>query len=178
MEVNMLVVLLVFRFIHIVSSVCWAGGAFVHFLFVEPTAKALAPSGMQFVQYMVTKRRFSIFMAITSTLTVLSGAILIWRAAGGGWLSYIGTGPGLGYTLGAAAGIVVYFIGMFGVKPRAERMAKIGQEIQAAGGPPTPAQGAELHKLDRQMSTLSTLDFILVALSLALMASARYWLFG
>jgi hypothetical protein len=66
---------------------------------------------------------------------------------------------------------------MFGVNPRAVRLAKIGQEIQAAGGPPTPAQGAELQKLDREMSALSLADFVLVALALGLMASARYWMF-
>lgn len=169
--------ILVLRFIHIVASVCWAGGGFIFFLFVEPTAKALAPTGMQFVQYMVAKRRFSIFMVISSSLTVLSGALLIWQRASGQWLSYVQTGPGLVFTIGSAAGILVYFIGMFGVNPRAVKMAKLGKEIQAAGGPPTPAQGAELHKLDREMSVLGLADFLLVALSLALMASARYWTF-
>jgi uncharacterized membrane protein len=173
----MLTVLLVLRFIHIVASVCWAGGAFIFFLFVEPTAKALAPTGMQFVQYMVTKRRFSIFMVVSSTLTVLSGAILIWNSASSNWLAYMSSGPGLGFTLGAIAGIVVYFVGMFGVNPRAVRLGKLGGQIQAAGGLPTPEQAAELQKLDREMSTLDKIDFVLVALSLALMASARYWLF-
>jgi uncharacterized membrane protein len=171
------VYLLILRLVHVIASVCWAGGAFVFFLFIEPTAKALAPTGPQFVQHMVTKRRYSIFMAISSTLTVLSGALLIWQYASGDWLSYVKSGPGLGFTLGAVAGAVVYLVGMFGVKPRAERMAKIGQEIQAAGGPPTPAQGAELKKLDREMSSLGLADFLLVALSLALMATARYWVF-
>ncbi len=169
--------LLVLRFAHIVSAVCWAGGGFIFFLFIGPTAKSLAPTGMQFVDHMVTKRRFSIFMVISSTLTVLSGALLIWQLTGGQLLSYASTGPGLGFTLGSVAGIVVYFIGMFGVNPRAIKLAKIGQEVQAAGGPPTAAQGAELQKLDKEMSVLDLADFILVALSLALMASARYWVF-
>ena len=171
------VFLLVLRFVHIVSSLCWAGAGFVFFLFVEPTAKALAPTGMQFVQHMVTKRRFSIYMVISSTLTILSGALLLLQRAGGDWRSYLSTGPGLGFTLGSIAGVIVYFVGMLGVNPRAVRLAKLGQEIQAAGGPPTPEQGAELHKLDREMSTLSLVDFLLVALSLAFMASARYWVF-
>ena len=169
------VYLLVLRFLHIVASVCWAGGGFVFFLFVDPTAKALAPSGMQFVQYMVNKRRFAIFMVLSSTLTVLSGALLILQRAGGRWLDYVQTGPGLGFALGSVVGILVYFVGMFGVNPRAVKLAKIGREIQAAGGPPTPAQGAELHRLDKEMSTLSLVDFIMVALSLALMATARFW---
>src|SRR5512139_1869150 len=159
MEVNLLVYyLLVLRFIHIVSSVCWAGGAFIFFLFVGPTAKALAPEGMQFVQHMVVKRRFSIFMVISSTLTVLSGALLIWKIAGGRWLSYVQTGPGLVFTIGSAFGILVYFVGMFGVNPRAKRIAKLGGEIQSAGGPPSPEQVAELHKLDKEMSNFELVD--------------------
>jgi uncharacterized membrane protein len=169
--------MLILRFVHIVSGVCWAGGGFIFFLFIEPTAKALAPTGMHFVQHMVTKRRFSNFMVISSILTVLSGALLIWQVAGGRWLGYMETGPGLGFTLGSMAGVVVFFIGMFGVNPRAIRLSKIGQDIQAAGGPPTPEQGAELHKLDREMTVLSLADFVLVAISLGLMASARFWIF-
>jgi uncharacterized membrane protein len=168
--------LLILRFVHIVASVCWAGGGFIFFLFVEPTAKALAPTGMQFVDYMVTKRRFSIFMVISSTLTLLSGALLLWQRGNGQWLGYMSTGPGLGFTIGSIVGAVVYLIGMFGVNPRAVKMAKIGKEIQAAGGTPTPTQGAELHKLDREMSALSLADFVLVALSLGLMATARFWI--
>ena len=169
--------LLIFRLIHILASVCWAGGAMIFFLFVEPTAKALAPTGNEFVQYMVTKRRFSIFMVVSSTLTVLSGALLLWQHGNGQWLSYVQTGPGLGFTLGSIAGIAVYFIGLLGVNPRAIQLSKIGAEIQAAGGPPTPAQGALLQKLSKEMSAFSLADFILVALSLAFMASARFLLF-
>jgi uncharacterized membrane protein len=169
--------LFILRLVHVISSVCWAGGAFIFFLFIEPTAKALAPNGMQFVEHMVTKRRFSIFMVISSTLTVVSGALLIWLSAGGQWSNYVNTGPGLGFTLGSIVGALVYLIGMFGVNPRAMKLARLGKEIQAAGGPPTPAQSAELQKLNREMSILDTADFLLVALSLALMATARYWLF-
>ena len=169
--------LIILRLVHVIASVCWAGGGFIFFLFIEPTAKALAPTGMQFVEHMVTKRRFSIFMVISSTLTLLSGALLLWQYASGRWLDYVSTGPGLGFTLGSVVGMIVYFIGMLGVNPRAVKMAKISQEIQAAGGPPTPEQGAILHKLDREMSTLNVADFALVALSLVLMATARYWMF-
>jgi uncharacterized membrane protein len=169
--------LLVLRLIHIFASVCWAGGASIFFIFVEPTAKALPPTGMQFVQFMTTKRRFSIFMVVSSTLTVLTGALLIWQRSSGDFLRYMNTGPGLVFTLGSITGLCVYFVGMLGINPRALKLAKIGNEIQAAGGPPTSAQDVELHKLDREMSIFSLVDFILVALSLALMASARYWVF-
>jgi uncharacterized membrane protein len=173
----MLVLAIVLRFVHVIASVCWAGGAFFIFLFVEPTAKALAPSGMEFFQYMIAKRRASVFMVTTSTLTVISGALLFWQDASGQWLTWMKTGPGLGFTLGSLAGVVVYCVGMFGVNPRAKRIAELGAEIHAAGGPPSPEQGAEMQKLDKELSRFGIIDFVLVALSLALMGTARYWLF-
>ena len=169
--------LIVLRFVHVVASLCWAGGGFITFLFLEPTAKDLEPAGMQFLQHMVGKRRFNMFMVVNSTLTVLSGALLLWQSTGGNLSAYMSTGPGLGFALGSLVGIVVYFVGMFGVGPRAGKLAKIGETIQVAGGPPSPEQVAEMQKLDKEMTTYSKVDFWLVALSLTLMATARYWLF-
>jgi len=169
--------LIVLRFVHVIASVCWAGGGFVTYLFIEPTAKDLEPAGMQFLQHMVGKRRFNMFMVINSTLTVLSGALLLWHSTSGNLVSYMNTGPGLGFALGSLVGVAVYFVGMFGVGPRAGKLAKIGEAIQIAGGPPSPEQVAEIQKLDKEMTMYSKIDFWLVALSLALMATARYWLF-
>jgi hypothetical protein len=66
---------------------------------------------------------------------------------------------------------------MLGINPRAIKMSKISGEIQAAGGPTTPTQYARLIRLDRERSNLSLADFILVAVSLGLMATARFWVF-
>lgn len=128
----LVIYLLILRFVHIIASICWAGGAFIFFLFIEPTAKALAPTGMEFIQHMVTKRRYIFFMVISSTLTVLAGALLIAQRAGEQWQSYVQTGPGLGFTLGSAVGVLVYFIGMFGVNPRAIRITNISLEASSS----------------------------------------------
>lgn len=168
---------IILRFVHVAASVCWAGGGFTNYLFIEPTAKSLAPMGMQFMQHMVGKRRFNLFMVTNSTLTVLSGALLLWQTANGSLGTYMSTGPGLGFALGSLVGIAVYFVGMFGIGMPAGKIGKISEEIEKAGGPPTPAQTSELQKLDKQMTMYSKIDFWLVALSLALMGTARYWLF-
>jgi uncharacterized membrane protein len=169
--------LIVLRFVHVIASVCWAGGGFVNFLFIEPTAKDLEPVGMQFLQHMAGKRRFNMFMVINSTLTVLSGALLLWQDGSGQWQTWLNTGPGLGFALGSVAGIVVYFVGMFGVGMPIGKLSQIGEAVQKAGGPPTPAQAAEMQKLGKAISFFSKVDFSLVAVSLILMATARYWLF-
>ena len=168
---------IVLRFVHVVASVCWAGGGFVTFLFIEPTAKDLEPAGLKFLQHMAGKRRFNMFMVINSTLTVISGALLLWNATSGNLTTYMSTGPGLGFALGSAAGIVVYFVGMFGVGMPTGKMSQLGEAIQKAGGPPSSAQVAEMQKLDKTISFYSKIDFSLVAVSLILMGTARYWLF-
>jgi len=169
--------LIVLRFVHVVASVCWAGGGFVTFLFVGPTAKDLEPAGTQFISHMAGKRRFNLFMIINSTLTVLSGALLLWESTTGDLLSYVKTGPGLGFALGSLVGVAVYFVGMFGVGMPTGKMAQLGEAIQKSGTPPTPGQVAELQKLDKTISVNHKIDFALVALALILMGTARYWLF-
>jgi len=168
---------LILRLVHVVSSVCWAGGGFVQFLFLEPTAKALGEGGMLFMQHLIARRRFNIFMVLNSTLTVLTGALLIWQRSNFRFAQYMSTGPGLGFTLGSAVGVLVYFVGMIGIAPRAAAIGKLGGEIRASGKPPSAVQAAQLTRLDREMALFSQIDFALVALSLALMATARYWIF-
>jgi len=169
--------LIVLRFLHVVASVSWAGGGFVTFLFVGPTAKDLQPAGTQFMAHMAGKRRFNMFMVINSTLTVLSGALLLWASTGGDLISYVKTGPGLGFALGSLTGIIVYFVGMFGIGMPTGKLSQLGEAIQKAGTPPTPTQAAEMQKLDKSISFYHKVDFALVALSLTLMGTARYWLF-
>jgi uncharacterized membrane protein len=167
--------LIILRFVHVVASVSWAGGGFVTFLFVGPTAKDLEPAGTQFMAHMAGKRRFNGFMVINSTLTVLSGALLLWASTGGDLSTYIQSGPGLGFALGSLAGIIVYFVGMFGVGMPTGKLSQLGEEIQKAGTPPTPVQVAQMQKLDKTISFYHKIDFGLVAL--ILMGTARYWLF-
>ena len=169
--------LILARIVHVVASVCWAGGAFILFLFIEPTAKTLAPDGNKFLQHMIARGRFGIFMTVSSTLTVLSGIPLFWQDAGGNLLAWAQTGPGLGFTLGTIAGIAVFVVGMFLIRPRADELGRLGSELQLAGGPPSPAQVAKLQTLGQEMASLGKIDFVLLVAALVLMGTARYWWF-
>ncbi len=171
-----LVYLFVLRILHIFGGIFWVGGSIMHVAFIEPTAKATAPDGNKFVQYLVGRGRFSLFMTISSAVTVLSGALLYWYASGGlksGWTT---SGTGLVYTMGSVVGIVVYIFGMTLVKPRADQLGVLGREIAVAGGAPTPTQMARLQKLDQELSMVGRVDFVLLAISTLAMATARYWL--
>jgi hypothetical protein len=79
------------------------------------------------------------------------------------------------FTVGSVVGIAVYFLGLFMIKPRVDRLEALGQAIAAAGGPPSPAQAAELQKIDGEMSLIGRVDFVMLIIALLTMATARYW---
>jgi uncharacterized membrane protein len=172
-----LLYVLVLRIVHIVAGTLWVGAAVSYFFFVEPTVKLLGPAGPKFMQGLIEKRRYPAFMNTVSMLTIVAGILLYWTASGGLQPAWITSGPGLGFTIGAIVAIVVFGIGFFMIRPRAERLGALGKEIGMAGGPPTPDQVAELQKLDAEMRRIERVDVILLTISLIAMATARYWSF-
>lgn len=165
------------RVVHIFAGVLWVGAAFLFLFYISPSVKATAPGGQKFLQHFLVRKKYPKFMAIVSTLTVLAGLVLYWYDASGDLVGWLQTGPGLGFTIGSVAALVVVPLGLIFMSPRGERMGKLGAELEAAAGPPNPDKLAELQKLDKEMHTLEWIDFILLAISMVTMATARYWLF-
>ena len=167
--------LILFRAIHIVAGALWAGTAIFYFFLVEPAAKTLGPAAPKFMQALIEKRRYPLYMNIASALTIIAGALLYWNTSGGVQMIWVQSGPGLGFTIGSLAAIGAYLVGFFTLRPRAERMGKLGQQIGMSGGAPDPAQAAELQRLDQEMRSIERIDVILLTISLLTMATARYW---
>jgi uncharacterized membrane protein len=140
--------------VHIFAGVFWVGGLVLFFAFLEPTAKATAPSSQKLMQYLMTRQRFSSYTALISLLTVLAGALLYWRDSGGLQPAWIGTRTGIGFTLGAVFGISAFLVGFFGVRPATNRLAALGTQIEAAGVSPSTAQEAELTRINKVVSRL------------------------
>jgi uncharacterized membrane protein len=169
--------LLVLRLLHIGAGVLWAGSAIFYFLFVEPSVKGLGPAGPRFMQGLIEKRRYPLFMNIVATLTIVAGLLLYWHSSGGLQVNWILSKPGVGFTIGSLVAIAVYGLGFLMIRPRAERLGAIGKAIGAAGGPPTSAQAAELQQLNAEMHSIERVEVVLLAVSLIAMATARYWIF-
>lgn len=165
------------RLIHVTAGALWAGAAVAYFFFFAPTARGLGPAGPKFMQDLVGKHRYPVFMNGASMLTILAGLGLYWFASGSLSPAWITSGPGLGFTLGSLAALAAFGIGFVGIRPRAQRLGEIGQAIAAAGGPPTAEQGAELQQLNAEMHVVERWDVILLTISLVTMATARYWNF-
>jgi uncharacterized membrane protein len=171
---NLLIIIL--RILHIVAGILWAGGAAAYYLFIEPTAKATAPESQKFMDYLMTQQRFSKFLNAMSLVTILAGGALFYRLTSVNW-KWILTGPGIGFTIGALAGISAVVAWNLLVPPRIAELEKLARVIQANGNSPSPQQTATLAKLEKEMTLAGWLDFGLTAMAVLMMATARYWSF-
>jgi hypothetical protein len=166
-----------FRFVHVVAGILWAGASIFYLFFIKPSVKSIGPAGPQFMQNLTQRRKFPIFMVTTSLLTVLAGGALYWMLSGGLTLAWAKTGPGLGFTIGSVAALIAFFLGTFGIGPTSGQIGALGGQIAASGQGPTPQQASQLKTLDSRLSLIENVEFVLLVIALLTMATARYWVF-
>ena len=165
--------MIILRLIHIFFGVFWAGTTFFFVSFLQPTVKAAGPEGGKVMQRLA-QSRFATVMPLAAGLTVVAGALMYWRVSGGLQVGWITSGTGLSLTIGAVGGILAFVIGLVVSRPAIVRVAELAKEMQAAGGPPTPAQMAEIQSLQKTLSSGAIWTAVLVAIALLGMAVARY----
>lgn len=170
-------ILILLRIVHVIASILWAGAAVVYLFFVKPSVKSIGPAGPQFMQYLAERRKYPVFMMTTSLLTVLAGSVLYWISSGGLNAAWIRTGTGVGFTIGALAALVAFLVGGFGIGPRSAAIGTLGGQIARSGMPPTPEQMHSIQALEKKLAMAENLDFIMLAIAMLTMATARYWIF-
>lgn len=97
------------------------------------------------------------------------------RALAGSIGNWISSGFGLGLTIGGILARPRAAVGAIGVGRGVERLVDLADEVAAAGRPPTPEQRAALDRMSASLERHGKLDLVLVLLTTAVMASARYW---
>lgn len=171
------VTMIVFRVIHILAGVAWAGSVFLFVAYVQPSAAAIAPAGAAFMAELLGRRRLVDQLLTFGAITIAGGAVLYWRDwdAAGSFGDWIGTRFGAVLTVGAAAAITAFLIGLFGTRPGVHRLLVLGREIAGAEGPPAPEQTAELQRLQARLTVLGRTILTLITIAVLAMATARYW---
>ena len=162
------VVLFLLRALHIVGGVLWVGGAVVVTLFLLPATQAVGPAAGPVMQFIMGRRKLSVYLMILGIVTTLAGVLLMLRnisLTAGAWAR---SPMGIGMSIGAAAAILALIIGMTISAPAAKRM-----------GPPRPGVAplteVERAGLMRRVALASRANFILLLIATLLMATARYF---
>lgn len=135
----------IIRFIHIFSAIFWVGTTLFMVLFLEPTVAALGPDGGKFMQRLLGGTRFSLAIALSAWITILAGLGLYWPVTG--LAPNVMLGPRLPLTIGAMAGIAAGIVGAVVTGRASGQLQTLGQQIASQGGPPAPAQLAEMQQL-------------------------------
>jgi hypothetical protein len=166
--------LTVLRLFHILAGVFWAGSAISLIGFIEPAARATGSAGATFFQGLWQHTRMLFFMNMSSLLTALTGVVLYMLVSNGNPLAYIGTGIGMGFTLGSAAGLIEFFNGILVMGPTSAKISALGAQMQTAGGPPTQVQLTEMSTLQERLNRGGKHGAVLLVLAVIGMAVARY----
>ncbi|HEV8506873.1 MAG TPA: hypothetical protein VGQ53_15790 [Chitinophagaceae bacterium] len=166
--------LLILRLLHIGCGVFWAGTAIYAAFFLEPAVHALGADGTKFMQQLVRTNRFPVVILLSAMITVVAGALLIWKLSGGLQTQWLSTLYGTVLTGGATLAIIAFLIGFSISRPASMRIAKIGQAIAVAGGPPTAAQIQELQMLGKRLSIAGRVIAVLLIFAVIGMSVFRY----
>ena len=165
--------MLILRIIHIFTAVFWAGFAFFNIIFLQPTIRAIGADGQKTMQHLTQKTNLLMTLYIAATLTILSGLVMYFILAGYR-IALIPSGYGHSLTMGSVAGLAVWVLLIFVLRPIFRRMKAIGKEVQAQGKPPTPEQTGEMQALVARLGKVGKLAATLLAIALLGMAAAKY----
>ncbi len=167
------ILMIVLRLVHIFGGVYWVGTQFFQLSVLTPAVALSGPEGKKFMQALVAKTKFSAYMGIAATLTMLSGLVL-YGIIYGFRLSVFQSPSGLTLTLGAIFGLASWAHGFFSIRVKTERVSKIAAEIESAGKPPSPAQMQAIQDLSQKIEKAGQISAVLSAVSLLGMAIAQY----
>lgn len=169
--------MIVFRFLHIVPGVLWVGSSFLFVGIIGPSAAKVGPAAGPLMSEAVKGRKAAKVITALGAINVIVGWILWFRNAdlAGSLENWLTSGFGLALTIGGLLGTIAAAIGAFGVGRGVEHLVDLADELAATGRPPTAEQQATLDRLSSSLERHGKLDLILVILTTAVMATARYW---
>lgn len=167
--------LVILRLVHIGFGVFWVGAVFTQVLFLAPVANAIGPAAAPFQYQLVRRRRFASAVLWSAILTIAAGIWLLWSTSNGLDPDALFAPSRIGFTLGGVLAILAFAVGSTYVYPRTMRIAGILDGPMTEGRPPTPEEGAALRALAGQLRTAGWVVVAGLLLSVAAMATARYW---
>jgi len=169
--------LIVFRIVHIMAGIAWAGSVFLFVVFVQPSVAAIAPAGAPFMGELLGKRKLVDRLIALGSTTVIGGLFLYWHDWHdfGSFGDWIGSRFGAVMTIGAVAAIVALAIGILGTRPNVIRLLSLGRQAAGAEGPPPPELAAQIGQTQARLKIFARASLGLIALAALAMSTARYF---
>jgi hypothetical protein len=166
--------LLVFRVIHMVAGVFWAGTMFFVVLLLEPSVRSVGPDGAK-VMGALQARGFMTIMPAAALLTILSGIGIYWRIFGPPGSSWVASSYGAVLAAGGIAALVAFVIGVAVMRPATLAAGAIMRSLKdLPEGPERDAPLQRVRALRARSRSAARVVFVLLMLAVVAMAVARY----
>jgi uncharacterized membrane protein len=168
---------IIFRLLHILAGVAWAGGVFLFVVFLQPSAAAIGPAaGPMMGQLLGTRKLVDRFLQLAG-ITIVAGLVMYIKIAVdfGSLGDLLSTGYGVALTVGMVTAIAAAALGALVTRPNVQRLLRLQRGIADAGGPPAPPQAAEIARIQGTLKLYARASLALLIVTVAAMATARYW---
>ena len=166
---------IVLRLVHVLGGAFWFGAVITNFVFVQPAVLGLGRDGQRVMVHVLRDRRFVDAVLGAAVLTAIAGGVLFWRDTNGLDPTLAVGASGLGFTVGAIAGLLALLLFIFIGYPNTRRLIAVGGRLEAEGRPPTADEQAVLARSQAALRPIGMAVPVLLAVAAAAMATARYW---
>src|SRR5262245_5308919 len=163
---------IVLRLVHVVCGAFWFGAVFTNFVFVQPAVLGSGPEGQRVMVRVLRHRRFLDVVLAAALLTGIAGGILFWRDSSGLDPNFAFGASGIGFTVGAVAGLFALLAFLFIGYPNTRRLIAIGSRLEAERRPPTADEQALLVRAQARLKPLAILVPTLLGIAIVAMATA------
>jgi uncharacterized membrane protein len=162
------------RLIHVLAGTFWVGVAVFVATSMLPAIRAAGPAGNAVMRYLTVVQRLPYILLTAGALALLSGGYLVWIDSTGSLESWMQSGQGMTYLIGAIAAVLAAAIGVGLNIPTANRLGRLGA-AQAQGSIPASVDQANLAAgLARRLIWGTRVAAVLLVIALSSMAVARY----
>lgn len=165
---------LLVRLLHVLSGVVWTGGAILIAMHLMPAVRAAGAGGAAVMKQLTVVQRLPAKLAILGIASIVSGGYLLWIESAGLSSSWMRSGPGITYCVGATATLLAALVGLCINIPAANRMGALAAAVQARAEGATAEENQTLDRLAARIATGTRGVAMLLVLATASMAVARY----
>jgi hypothetical protein len=168
---------IIFRLLHILAGVAWAGGVFLFVVFLQPSAAAVGPAAGPMMGQLLGQRKLADRFLQLAGITIVAGLVMYIKIASdfGSLGDLLATGYGVALTIGMVTAIAAAALGAAVTRPNVGRLLGIQRAVAASGAAPTSEQAAQIAAIQGTLKIYARLSFALLVITVAAMATARYW---
>lgn len=165
--------MLILRLTHILAGMFWVGATLMIMFYLSPSLEATGDAGQKVMQHLVKNTRLFTAMTAAGLLTVLAGYSMYWLDSDGFISPWTHSGPGIGFAIGGAAGLLGLIFRVLANRNMAA-WRRLGTEIKERPIKDPPQKLASILKTQALLDKLNTWSLIVAVL---FMATARYLVF-